>query len=131
MTSFIHIAIDGPVGSGKTTVARELARRLGVLYLDTGAMYRAVALWALRANVSPSDMHRLEQLAFAAHIEFNPRDNAVLLNNEDVTAEIRTPEVSRAASEVSLVPGVRRAMVLLPAPAGPSMAIVIRLLKLS
>jgi cytidylate kinase len=107
----ITIAIDGPAGAGKSTIARRIAGKLGFVYVDTGAMYRAVALWALRANVSPSDMHRLEQLAFAAHIEFNPRDNAVLLNNEDVTAEIRTPEVSRAASEVSLVPGVRRAMV--------------------
>ena len=74
-------------------------------------MYRAVALWALRTNVAPSDMHRLEQLANAAHIEFGPNDNAVLLNNEDVTAAIRTPEVSQAASEVSMVPAVRRAMV--------------------
>ncbi len=74
-------------------------------------MYRAVALWALRTNVAVSDMHRLEQLANAAHIEFAPGDNAVMLNNEDVTAAIRTPEVSQAASEVSLVPSVRRALV--------------------
>jgi len=107
----ITIAIDGPAGAGKSTIARRIADKLGFVYVDTGAMYRAVALWALRTNVSPSDMHRLEQLANAAQIEFGPPDNAVLLNNEDVTAAIRTPEVSQAASEVSLVPGVRRALV--------------------
>jgi len=73
-------------------------------------MYRAVALWALRTNVPPSDMHRLEQLANAAQIEFGG-NNAVLLNDEDVTEAIRTPEVSQAASEVSLIPAVRRALV--------------------
>jgi CMP/dCMP kinase len=74
-------------------------------------MYRAVALWALRVNVALSDMHRLEQLASAAQIEFAPVGGAVLLNDEDVTNAIRTPEVSQAASEVSLVPAVRRALV--------------------
>lgn len=74
-------------------------------------MYRAVALWALRANVSPSDMHRLEQLANAAHIKFAAGDHAVLLNDEDVTEAIRTPEVSQAASEISMIPAVRRALV--------------------
>lgn len=111
MNKRITIAIDGPAGAGKSTLARRIAAKLGFVYVDTGAMYRAVALWALRANVAPSDMHRLEQLANAAHIEFGPNDNAVLLNNEDVTAAIRTPEVSQAASEVSMVPAVRRAMV--------------------
>ena len=74
-------------------------------------MYRAVALWALRTNVARSDMHRLEQLANAAHIEFAAGDQQVFLNDEDVTQAIRTDEVSQAASEVSLVPAVRRAMV--------------------
>ncbi|HEX5226515.1 MAG TPA: (d)CMP kinase [Bryobacteraceae bacterium] len=111
MTKRITVAIDGPAGAGKSTLARRIAAKLGFVYVDTGAMYRAVALWALRTNVPPSDMHRLEQLANAAHIEFGPNDNEVLLNNEDVTAAIRTPEVSQAASEVSMVPAVRRAMV--------------------
>lgn len=110
MTKRITIAIDGPAGSGKSTLARRIAAKLGFLYVDTGAMYRAVALWALRTNVAPSDMHRLEQLANAAQIEFDG-DSVVLLNNEDVTAAIRTPEVSQAASEVSLIPAVRRALV--------------------
>jgi len=111
LTKRITIAIDGPAGAGKSTLARRIAAKLGFVYVDSGAMYRAVALWALRANVALSDMHRLEQLANAAHIEFAPGDNAVLLNDEDVTSAIRTPEVSQAASEVSLVPAVRRALV--------------------
>jgi CMP/dCMP kinase len=111
LTKRITIAIDGPAGAGKSTLARRIAAKLGFVYVDTGAMYRAVALWALRTNVSPSDMHRLEQLANAADIEFGAPDNAVFLNNEDVTQAIRAPEVSQAASEVSLVPAVRRAMV--------------------
>jgi CMP/dCMP kinase len=111
LTKRITIAIDGPAGAGKSTLARRIAAKLGFLYVDTGAMYRAVALWALRMNVPPSDMHRLEQLANAAHIEFGPSDSVVLLNSEDVTAAIRAPEVSQAASEVSLIPAVRRALV--------------------
>jgi cytidylate kinase len=107
----ITIAIDGPAGAGKSTLARRIAAKLGFIYVDTGAMYRAVALWALRTNVAPSDMHRLEQLANAATIEFAAGDHAVFLNSEDVTDAIRTPEVSQAASEVSMVPSVRRALV--------------------
>ncbi len=102
------IAIDGPAGAGKSTIARSLARRLGATYIDTGAMYRAVALWALRAGIPLDDMHKLEQLARAAHIEF--AGDVIRLNGEDVTAEIRRPEVTDAASKVSIVPGVRRAM---------------------
>jgi len=74
-------------------------------------MYRAVALWALRRGISPSDMHRLEQLAREARIEFEPGTNAVLLNGEDVTEAIRAPEVSEAASQVAAIPAVRRALV--------------------
>jgi cytidylate kinase len=74
-------------------------------------MYRAVALWALRANVALSDMHRLEQLANEARIEFVPETSTVLLNGEDVTEAIRAPEVGEAASQVSMVPAVRRALV--------------------
>lgn len=72
-------------------------------------MYRAVALWALRAGIPPDDSHRLDPLARAARIEFS--NGSVLLNGEDVTAEIRKPEVSEAASKISMSPGVRRAMV--------------------
>ena len=107
-TKSLIIAIDGPGDSGKSTVARSVARRLGFTYIDSGAMYRAVALWALRLNMDLDDLHRLEQLAKEARIEL-PGDR-VLLNGEDVTAEIRDPKVSEAASRVAAKPGVRRAM---------------------
>jgi cytidylate kinase len=106
--SSLIVAIDGPAGSGKSTVARAVARRLGFTYIDSGAMYRTVALWALRLGMDLDDLHRLEQLAREARIELP--DDRVLLNGEDVTAEIREPEVSEAASRVAAQPGVRRAM---------------------
>jgi CMP/dCMP kinase len=104
------IAIDGPAGAGKSTIARRLATRLGFTYIDTGAMYRAVALWAMRQNADTADMHRMEQLARAADIEFEP-DQRVLLNGEDVTAAIRTAEAGSSASVVAAIPGVRHALV--------------------
>jgi CMP/dCMP kinase len=124
LTKRITIAIDGPAGAGKSTLARRIAAKLGYVYVDSGAMYRAVALWALRANVALSDMHRLEQLANAAHIEFAPDGVSVLLNDEDVSSAIRTPEVSQAASEVSLVPAVRRALVSKQREIGEKVSIV-------
>jgi len=105
----VVVAIDGPAGAGKSTIARRLAERLGFTYIDTGAMYRAVALWALRQSVDPSDMHRMEQLALAAEIGLSP--GRIHLNGEDITEAIRTPEVSSAASRIAVIPGVRRAMV--------------------
>ena len=111
MAKRIVVAIDGPAGAGKSTIARRLAARLGFLYIDSGAMYRAVGLWALRAQVDLADVHRLEQLAQAARIELEPASSKVLLNGEDVSEAIRTPEVSQAASRVSTIGGVRRAMV--------------------
>jgi cytidylate kinase len=105
----VIVAIDGPAGAGKSTIARSLARKLGFTYIDSGAMFRAVALWAMRAKVDLEDLHKLEQLAREARIEFEG-DSRVLLNGEDVTAEIRDPEVSKAASKVSIAPGVRRAL---------------------
>jgi len=105
----VVVAIDGPAGAGKSTIAQRVADRLGFIYIDSGAMYRAIALWALRQNVDPSDMHRVEQLALAAEIELLP--GRIRLNREDVTDAIRAPEVSTAASKVAVVPGVRRAMV--------------------
>jgi CMP/dCMP kinase len=111
MAKRIVVAIDGPAGAGKSTIARGLAGKLGFLYIDSGAMYRAVGLWALRAGIDLDDMYRLEQLASAARIELEPGGSRVLLNGEDIAEAIRTPEVSQAASKVSTVPGVRRAMV--------------------
>jgi cytidylate kinase len=101
------IAIDGPAGAGKSTVARALARRLSFTYLDSGAMYRCVALLSLAApGAAPA------QLAGAARIELGAGLGArVLLDGRDVSAEIRSPEVSEAASRVAADPGVRAALV--------------------
>lgn len=109
----VIVAIDGPAGAGKSTLAKRIAEKLGFVYINSGAMYRAIALWALRLQVSLSDMHRLEQLANAAQITLEAGDGRVFLNGEDVTAEIRGAEISDAASQVSLVPGVRRALLVL------------------
>lgn len=107
----IVVAIDGPAGSGKSTIAKRLAARLGFLYIDTGAMYRTVGLWALRTGVPLDDMLRLEQLAREAQIGLESNPARVWLNGEEVTGEIRTPDVSEAASRASAIPGVRRALV--------------------
>ena len=107
------IAIDGPAAAGKSTVARQLAARLGYVYLDSGAMYRAVALLALRRGLPLQDGAALEHLAAQTDIRFvpSPQGSRLLAAGEDLTEAIRTPEVSRAASIVSTVPGVRREMV--------------------
>lgn len=107
----IVVAIDGPAGAGKSTIAKSVAAKLGFVYIDTGAMYRAVALWALRAGIPETDVHKLEQLALQAEIAFSAGSQSVFLNGEDVTEAIRLPEVSAAASKVSAISGVRRALV--------------------
>ncbi|MGD1072814.1 MAG: (d)CMP kinase [Bryobacteraceae bacterium] len=104
------IAIDGPAGAGKSTIARRLAARLGYTYIDSGAMYRAVALWALRENIDIGDAHRLGQLAHAALIDLLP-DRKVRLNGEDVSDAIRASAVSVAASKVAAIGAVRTALV--------------------
>ncbi len=107
------IAIDGPVGSGKSTLARRVAALLGYVYVDTGAMYRAIALKALRNSVPLDAGEALAALAGGTRIDLRAHDGAqqVLLDGEDVTAAIRTPEVAQAASKVALVPGVRQVLV--------------------
>jgi len=109
LSKTLIIAIDGPAAAGKSTIARSIAERLGFTYIDSGAMYRAIALWALRLSIPPDDMHKLEQLAKEARIEFAPGQR-VLLNGEDVTTAIREPRVSEAASQVAACPGVRSAL---------------------
>lgn len=104
------IAIDGPAGAGKSTIARMIAERLGYTYIDTGAMYRAVALWASRTATTASDAQKLEQLALSANIELLPH-RQVRLNGEDVTDAIRAPEISALASRVAAIGTVRAAMV--------------------
>lgn len=103
------IAIDGPAGAGKSTVARGVAAALGITYLDSGAMYRCVALAALRAGTDPDDAEAVSALAEGLGIEFE--GERVLLGGEDVGVRIRTPEVTTAAAAVSVHPGVRAAMV--------------------
>lgn len=107
----IIVAIDGPAGAGKSTIARRVAQKMNAIYVDTGAMYRAVALWARRHGIASSDMQSVEKLAQHAEIEF--AGQRILLNGEDVSEEIRRPEIAQAASEVAAIPGVRRAMVAL------------------
>ena len=107
------IAIDGPVGSGKSTAARRVAELLGYTYIDTGAMYRAVALKALRQKLSLDANDELVALAGATRIDLRAQDDgqSVLLDGEDVTKEIRTPEVSQEASKIAVIEGVRRVLV--------------------
>jgi cytidylate kinase len=109
--SFI-VAIDGPAGAGKSTVARLVAERLDMALVDTGAIYRSVALRALREKVTLDDAARLSAIAAQLRIEFRLVRglNRVLCDGEDVTETIRTPDVSRASSAVSTHAGVRRAL---------------------
>ncbi|MSS73384.1 MAG: (d)CMP kinase [Candidatus Latescibacteria bacterium] len=108
------IAIDGPVASGKSTTAREVARRLGYLYIDSGAMYRAVALRALRLGVDLTDEEAVSAVASEAGIYFSEKEGRlrILLDGEDVTEAIRTPEVAEASSHVAAIPEVREALIL-------------------
>jgi cytidylate kinase len=109
----LTIAIDGPSGAGKSTVARSLAKRLNYIYIDTGAMYRSVALRAKEKNISPGDELALNQLALSLHITFLTKGEQthVFCEGEDITEVIRRPEISRLASAISRQKGVREALV--------------------
>jgi cytidylate kinase len=108
------VAIDGPSGVGKSTTSKLVARALDIPHIDTGAMYRAIGLAAVRRGVDLRDEAALEQLASSTSIEFVPGDPPrVLLEGEDITHLIRTPEISMAASHVSAVSAVRRVLVRL------------------
>ncbi len=109
----INVAIDGPAGAGKSTVARAVAHRLGCMYLETGAMYRAVALYMQRKGVEVRDEEAVEANLEGVHIDMVPKDGAlmVLLCGEDVSEAIRANEVSKLASDVSKHPSVRMKLV--------------------
>lgn len=112
----LTIAIDGPSGAGKSTVARALATKLGYTYIDTGAMYRAVALLGVEAGVPLEDEAGTIRLAEGMDLRFAPGDHGtqrVLVNSRDVTEELRTAEVTRLSSPVSAISGVRRVLVSL------------------
>ncbi len=114
MSAFI-VAIDGPAGAGKSTTARLAAERLGFLYLDTGAMYRAITWKAIDTGVDLDDEEALGRVADATSLELEPpeRGGRILVDGTDVTESIRAPEISRSVSLVARVPAVRRAMVRL------------------
>lgn len=120
------VAIDGPAGAGKSTIARHLARHFGLLNLETGAMYRAFALKALRAEISLDENAELEQLAAKTTIELVPgeRENRVLLDGEDVTGLLRNQTVTDAASKVSVFPAIRAWMVRLQQQVGAGGGVV-------
>ncbi len=105
----INIAIDGPAGAGKSTVARAVAKKLGILYLDTGAMYRAMALKAMREGINPNDKEQVLPLLECTEIYAKNIGGTqhTYLDGEDVSGLIRTPEISRGASDISAIPDVR------------------------
>jgi cytidylate kinase len=113
--SGLVIAIDGPAGAGKSTVAKALAKKLGLRYLDTGAMYRALAYKATLENVSPIDPNALAALGKVTSIDFGPAgedgSQRVLVDGNDVTESIRTPEIGQLASEISAHSQVRTVLV--------------------
>lgn len=112
MTPLI-IAIDGPSGAGKSTLGRRLARELGLLYVDTGAMYRAAALAVVGAGANAADADEVAQVAARARIELagDPDSLRVMLEGRDVSAEIRTEQITRLSSVISAIPEVRRDLV--------------------
>ncbi len=116
MTGPLIVAIDGPSGVGKSSTARRLAKQLGVPFLDTGAMYRAIALHVLRRGLDPSDRAAVEALAGETEVGLRRQDDGrfdVLVDGEPVEAFIRTPEVGEAASTIAAHPGVRSRLVAL------------------
>lgn len=104
------IAMDGPAGSGKSTVSRRVAERLGLLYLDSGAMYRAVTLLAIADGLT-ADSPKLIARVKACHIEFRDNGRTILLNTEDVSTQIRTPAVNRLVADVAKIPEIRHEIV--------------------
>ena len=118
------VAINGPAGAGKSTIARRVAERVGATYIDTGAMYRGVAWWARQSSIPWDDEARLAELASRAGFRFEPGSRRMWLNGREVTAEIRDHEISEGASKVSAVSGVRRALVALQQGMGSAGSVV-------
>ena len=108
--SQVTIAMDGPAGSGKSTVARCIAEKLGLLYLDSGAMYRAVTLLAIQEELA-ADSPKLIDRVKACHIEFMDNGRTILLDAEDVSKQIRTPAVNRLVADVAKIPEIRHEIV--------------------
>ena len=109
MKRFINIAIDGPAGAGKSTIAKAVAKELGILYLDTGAMYRALALKAIREGIDPNNSENVIPLLERTEIFARNMDGVqhTYLDGEDVSGLIRTNEISKGASDISAIPAVR------------------------
>lgn len=109
----MQIAIDGPAGAGKSTISKFVASEMGYLYIDTGAMYRAIGYKALENNISLDESEKIDAMAKDSEIELKITDHgqSIYLDGKDVTGKIRTPEVSMAASKVSAIGGVRRTLV--------------------
>lgn len=108
--SYFSVAIDGPAGAGKSTIARQAAKHLGFVYVDTGAIYRTVACGVLAAGASPEDGTAVSALLPGFHVELTwPGDGVqhMILNGQDVTDQLRSPEISDAASKISAIPAVR------------------------
>ena len=109
MEGICRIAIDGPSGAGKSTIAKEVAKRLGIDYIDTGAMYRAIGYKAVKNQVGPEDKEKLENLLNDTDIDFVSGD--IILDGDKVNDRIRTPDISKAASVYSALPEVREKLV--------------------
>ena len=111
--SIYQIAIDGPSGSGKSTLAKGVSKKLGIMYLDTGAMYRTCGLSALKKGIDPKDVDAVTKMleTMTLEVKFVDGEQHMILDGEDVTGFIRTPEVSMAASSISALPVIRKAMV--------------------
>ncbi len=114
-TDMINVAIDGPAGAGKSTIARKAAHDLGYIYVDTGAMFRAMALYMVRNGIDPEDSEAVAKRADRAEIDITYIDGVqcVMLDGENVNGLIRTDEISDAASRVAVVPEVRKKMLSL------------------
>ncbi len=109
MEKIINVAIDGPSGAGKSSLAKKVAQKLGYVYVDTGAMYRTVALYIIRKGISPKDTENVVKALceITLLIDYVDEQQHMFLNGEDVTSLIRTPEISMGASDVSAIPEVR------------------------